>query len=164
MNWSYVAGFFDGEGSVRLTQRKVILTIANTNKHVLDEITKFVGYGKVYSDRRKKIKPKWNRAYVYAIQRYRGAFEFLNHILSYLYVKRKVVKLILRELKIRIEKFERETEFRQHVRRKIRKMIKQGHSYRETAKKLRVGRGRVWYAIKNSVPDFKAERKLGFKN
>ncbi len=54
MDWSYIAGFFDGEGNfkigrIKITKGKIAhqlqIRITNTNKEVLEEIKRFVGYG-----------------------------------------------------------------------------------------------------------------------
>jgi predicted DNA-binding protein YlxM (UPF0122 family) len=51
INWSYVAGFFDGDGSISFskTQRQWLITIINKNKEVLSQIQKFIKFGKIYS-------------------------------------------------------------------------------------------------------------------
>lgn len=44
MNWDYIAGFFDGEGSIFISKNKrsIILSIYNINENVLKEIKEFL--------------------------------------------------------------------------------------------------------------------------
>jgi len=42
MNWDYLAGFLDGEGSIIIKPPRVRLYISNTNKEVLEKIRDFV--------------------------------------------------------------------------------------------------------------------------
>ncbi len=49
MNWDYVAGFFDGEGSVSIrSNRSSQLRLVNTDKAVMEAIRDFVGFGTIY--------------------------------------------------------------------------------------------------------------------
>ena len=47
MDWSYIAGFIDGEGSIILSEGRVKIAVPNTNINVLNEICKFIGVGNV---------------------------------------------------------------------------------------------------------------------
>ena len=54
MNWDYVAGFFDGEGSVlvRTAGRKAVaLSFANTNREVIEAIQEFLQVARVHTHR-----------------------------------------------------------------------------------------------------------------
>ncbi len=53
MDWSYIAGFFDGEGNFHIIFTKksiqLVCRIHNNNVAVFDEMIRFIGFGKVYS-------------------------------------------------------------------------------------------------------------------
>ena len=49
MDWSYVAGFFDGEGSVGKPREGTIqLRFCNNDKPVLEDIRNFIACGQIY--------------------------------------------------------------------------------------------------------------------
>ncbi|HPA25214.1 MAG TPA: LAGLIDADG family homing endonuclease [bacterium] len=54
MTWNYVAGFFDGEGSITKNGSGFRITIVQTNKEVLEEIKKFIQLGGCYGNYKKK--------------------------------------------------------------------------------------------------------------
>ena len=64
MDWSYVAGFFDGEGNIhmqRISDKngevkyfQVTLRIYNTDLNVLAKIQEFIGCGKLYINGNRK--------------------------------------------------------------------------------------------------------------
>ena len=78
MNWSYIAGFFDGEGCITWSKNQTgkrypYLTMSNTNRYVLDSINRFLlEHGirsKVYSWQSKEsIVKGWKQKYWLAIQ------------------------------------------------------------------------------------------------
>jgi len=50
MNWDYVAGFFDGEGSVTIRRNKSpTLRFGNTDREVLESLQRFIGFGHISS-------------------------------------------------------------------------------------------------------------------
>ena len=85
MNWDYLAGFIDGEGSIIIKPPRVRLYISNTNKEVLEEITKFVKCGRVYEIKRKL--GKWKRQYGSTIANHRDCLRILEGIKGKLIVK-----------------------------------------------------------------------------
>ena len=61
MNWSYIAGFFDGEGSVAHNGKGFRITIAQTDLEILNLIKDFTGVGHVIEvTKRKKHWKKLN--------------------------------------------------------------------------------------------------------
>ena len=61
MDWSYISGFFDGEGNINLikvktslngtNQLSVMIRIYQQDAEVLKSIQSFLGFGKIYSKR-----------------------------------------------------------------------------------------------------------------
>lgn len=48
MNWDYISGYFDGEGSAYITnQNRAYLTWANTNLESLETMKDFMGVGNI---------------------------------------------------------------------------------------------------------------------
>ena len=91
MSWEYIAGFFDGEGCLSRTNKSsphkyYVISISQKNKHILDEIRKFVGYGQIYQDKTK---------YQYKITKQEYILDFLSAIAPYVIVKKAKVYEVL---------------------------------------------------------------------
>ena len=133
MNWDYIAGFVDGEGSILIPQNKrVKISIYNTNRESLEEIKNFIGYGTIrFVDRNPG---KWKPSGIYSITN-----------------SRKIILPILEELKDRcIIKKEKINEAIEFIKEKkwyrdkyvdiqlIKKLRNEGKSYREIAKTMNI--------------------------
>jgi hypothetical protein len=104
MNLQYIAGFFDGEGHVRIQKyrnkgrqySKVVATITQTDRAVLDRIVEHFGCGGVYSkgDDAARLLKGWKPCYNAQFTD-RSARKLLTAIEPYLIVKKDVVKEIL---------------------------------------------------------------------
>lgn len=90
MNWSWIAGFYEGEGYAGLQEHVgtgkswvVHLSISQCEKSVLDAIRRFVGYGKVYP-----------QDHCWSYQLYgKNAVSFAEKILPVMNSKRKIRQL-----------------------------------------------------------------------
>lgn len=55
MNWDYIAGLFDGEGSLYLRDdpkdTRLCLKISNCHLETLEEVRRFLGYGQIIRDK-----------------------------------------------------------------------------------------------------------------
>ena len=60
MDWKYLAGFIDGEGSIIIKPPRVRLYISNTNEEILNKIYSFLKCGRVFRVKRDK-NPKWKK-------------------------------------------------------------------------------------------------------
>lgn len=97
---SYIAGFFDGEGSAFISQPKasnngkryarVTAKISQNDKAILDWIASLYGFGKIYIKNDGRVNT--NHYIVFA---HRQARYFLSSIEPYLRVKRENVSSIL---------------------------------------------------------------------
>lgn len=93
MNYQYLAGFFDGEGSIFITKTKpappkneyhrLRASISQKNREILDEIKEFIGHGVVFSSQEKSRKSKM---YILKIEEDQ-ALAFLENLLPYLKLK-----------------------------------------------------------------------------
>jgi predicted DNA-binding protein YlxM (UPF0122 family) len=96
MNWSYIAAFLDGEGSIMIDRRipRIRISITNTNKDVMEEICKFVGFGKVYCIQAKNRKKQRQRKdqYWFSVNSHEDAIYFLKKVMRFLIVKREKAK------------------------------------------------------------------------
>ena len=101
---AYIAGFFDGEGTINLqthhrnnaaktTTFHLKFRITNTNKEILDFIKFFFGVGKIYEMKRYSLKHKV--AWSYELNGHDAAFA-IKILLPYLVVKKEQAKLALK--------------------------------------------------------------------
>jgi len=86
MDWNYIAGFFDGEGSISNFKGRYRITLPQTNLEVLEEIRKFtkVGFIIIVTKRQSHWKQEW----VYYIAKQEDTLKFLKAIAPKLIVKR----------------------------------------------------------------------------
>jgi intein-encoded DNA endonuclease-like protein len=91
ISWQYIAGFFDGEGTVVITVRgQVRCVTVQSTREVLDLIQVFLGYGTV-----RKNRPRFYRLGIYAREDVR---DFIEGILPFTVVKRTQLEEALRLL------------------------------------------------------------------
>lgn len=110
MNWDYIAGFFDGEGSVSLSYRKsgnlknVLLSITQCQLDVLQQIRDFVGEGKIdvnHHQGSKNWKKHWKPSYHFRLSKRSSVVSFLENIRDKVIVKKNKINetlLILQEM------------------------------------------------------------------
>lgn len=89
MNWDYLSGFIDGEGSIIIKPPRVRLYISNTNKEILEKIKKFVKCGAVYEVKRKN-KNKWRKQYGWTICHHKEVLRILKEIKDKLIIKKEL--------------------------------------------------------------------------
>ena len=94
MSWTYIAGFFDGEGHVDFCKTKM-LTIVQVNKEVLHKIIEFIQFGRIYCVTHEN--PSLNRSECseITIMRREQQVEFVKHILPFTIVKTKQLRQCL---------------------------------------------------------------------
>lgn len=90
MNWDYLAGFIDGEGSIIINPPRVRLYLSNTNKKVLEEINKFLKCGKVYDINMENKSTKWSKQYGWTIANHCDVLKILKGIRNKLIIKREL--------------------------------------------------------------------------
>jgi len=111
-DFSYIAGFFDGEGCITSTIVKKknrdthhvysIIIITNTNLEVLKYIQKVFGFGRI--NEKKYEKHRKTRCWAYTIDSSSEILEFLQSIRPYLRVKDEQADLAVEYLKSRLSK------------------------------------------------------------
>jgi hypothetical protein len=96
---AYIAGLIDGEGTITLTRlhahenRRLVVSIANTELQLLDFVIDHVGAGKI--TRKKTTSDRHTPSYCYAISS-RQALSLLRQVLPYLRsYKRQRAEMVL---------------------------------------------------------------------
>jgi len=91
VDWSYIGGFFDGEGNIWQKQKggNPCFQLTNTNHEILVKIQNFIGFGLLRSYKKPKSKHKrcWK---LYVGEKYQ-VLSLLKSLLPHIYVKKQEV-------------------------------------------------------------------------
>jgi len=139
MNWSYIAGFFDGEGSLTHNGRGFRITIPNTNEDVINAIHIFTGIGNVIKLRKREI--HWKDSWLYYIACKRDVYVFLKKTAPYLIVKKKHALQVIPYLKNELIKMEEKKNVYKKRKIEAKKLRLHGLNYREIGRKLEIDWG-----------------------
>jgi len=137
ITWQYIAGFFDGEGSIFATKQirkdkriacRIHISLTNTNTKVMEAISKFSGLKLHRTAYRNK---KYGRVRIDIKETGIKAANFLKKIKPYSISKRKQVQLALKfATTIRNKKnprtrvLQKELKNREKIRNKVKKLNK----------------------------------------
>ncbi len=93
MDWSYLAGFFDGEGNIHFNKIKdksyqILCRIYSSDKLILLSIRDFLGFGNIYQR-------KSTGVFELTITNKESNFTFLKSILPYSILKRNIINFVL---------------------------------------------------------------------
>ena len=134
MTWDYIAGFFDGEGSIIHNGKGHRATVSQSNLDVLEQIKQFIGYGQIFKVTKRKA--HWKESWVYYIARQKDVYRFLISIEKSLIVKRETVRKAIPILKEKIKlQIERGIKTEKNIKETLR-LRKQGLTYRQIGKSL----------------------------
>ncbi|KKS53744.1 MAG: hypothetical protein UV20_C0046G0001 [Candidatus Magasanikbacteria bacterium GW2011_GWA2_42_32] len=134
MTWDYIAGFFDGEGSIIHNGKGYRATISQTDLDVLERIKQFLGYGQIFKTTKRKA--HWKESWVYYIARQKDVYHFLVAIENHLIVKQqtasKAIPILKNKIKLQIE---RELKSEKNIV-ETKKLRKEGLTYRRIGREL----------------------------
>lgn len=142
MNWSYAAGFVDGEGSfVKIGKSDYRILIPQTNEEVLKQIQAFAGVGRIFRVTRRKS--HWKDSWVYFVARQEDVLHFLRSVSPFLVVKKELAGETVRAVR-RIVLMNREKKLHlQRTKRACKLLRERGLSYRAIGKRLDIDHGYV---------------------
>lgn len=105
MDWSYVAGFFDGEGNIhinKITDKEgkiraynVALRFYNSDLFVLERIREFIGCGKIYSSKKTAKSGAITTIYELTIVRKKDTFNTLLTLSKHSICKKEKIDFLL---------------------------------------------------------------------
>ena len=142
MTIEYIAGFFDGEGTIHIKDRKVRLTISQTNKEVLDEIKQFFGMGGVLEVTKRKA--HWKDAWMYYSGSNKNSYDILCKLDGHLILKQPLLK---RARKL-LEDFLTEKAVNNRKKLDAISLVNQGFTYRQAEEKTGISRQTICNTIK----------------
>jgi hypothetical protein len=92
MNWSYIAGFFDGEGCATARRRdghfENLLQTSNTDRTALERCQEFAVMGVVRKQGGEKKHPNNKQAWTWRIGHRKDVLRFIENVKEYVIVKR----------------------------------------------------------------------------
>jgi len=141
MNWTYIAGFFDGEGSITYNGKGFRITIPQTNEEVLLSIKKFTGYGNIiYIAKRKS---HWSDSWSYYVAKQTEVYDFVKKVKPFVIVKKSLIIKANLELKniVNNQKLKKKLYF--YRKKEIKNLRSKGLTYREIGRKLKIDWGYV---------------------
>lgn len=139
MNWNYIAGFFDGEGSITKNGKGYRITISQTNFKVLNSIKNFLGFGNIFKE--KKRKEHWKDSWVFYIAKQDEVLLFLKKIRFLIIVKEKEVARAIKDLNKIVRKINKKKEKSLYIKVKAKKLRDEGMTYREIGNELGIDFG-----------------------
>jgi len=139
MDWKYVAGFFDGEGTITKAEKRYRIYVTQTSREVLDSICQLADVGSVKPI--KKRKSHWQNAWVYYITDKHKIRYFLRQVYPYLVVKKQLASKALEDIDEKITNDYRRTEIKKSRIQKITSLRAQGLSYRAIGKEMNIDWG-----------------------
>jgi intein-encoded DNA endonuclease-like protein len=146
MTWEYIAGFFDGEGSIVYNGSGFRITIAQTNLAVLDNIKRFAKVGQVIKVTKRQS--HWKDSWVYYISKQEDILFFVRHIQNFSIVKKQKINIVLPRLINAVSNNKDRILKRQLLTKSAKALRKKGLSYREIGKRLDIDFGHARRLIK----------------
>lgn len=139
MQWEYIAGFFDGEGSILFNGKRFRITMAQTNHEVLEQIRVYAGFGNIFKAYKKKA--HWKDCWIYFVARQEDVYTFLAKVSPFLIVKRALAARTIPRLKKVIVNKHQRSRLSMFRKREVKKLRKNGLTYREIGKELSIDWG-----------------------
>lgn len=146
MNWDYIGGFFDGEGTLVGRRKGFRIGITQTNKKVLEEIKSFSQIGRICSITKRKL--HWKDSWVYFVAKQSDVYLFLKKVEPKVVVKKKLVGKAIRALRIYLEIEKRKKLIFETKVKEAKDLRSQGLTYREIGKRLSIDFGYARRLIK----------------
>ncbi len=151
MTWAYIAGFFDGEGSLTQNGHGCRITIPQTNLEVLQAIKQFTRCGRVIHVTKRR--PHWKESWTFAISRQSDVLRFLRRITPFLVVKRALIVAQCPRITMMVERLKREEAARIGQRRTMRDLRRRGWSYRAIGNRVGMDWGWVRRIALRAAPE-----------
>lgn len=146
MDWNYIAGFFDGEGTLVGRRRGFRIGITQTNRKVLEEIKKFSGIGHVCSITKRK--KHWKDSWLYFIAKQSDVYRFLKRAEPRLIVKKELAGKAIKVLRAYLKEEKRKKLALRARIKKAKDLRSKGLTYREIGKRLSIDFGYARRLIK----------------
>jgi len=150
MTWQYIAGFYDGEGSLIRHGRGhgFRALIPQAHYEVLISIQAFTKVGYIFKKRKRKS--HWKESWVYGVSRQKDLYQFLKNIQPYCIVKREKIDYALPIIQKNLAAEQSRLQLRLRRFNAARGMRQNGYTYRRIGKKLDVDFGYIRRLLKKN--------------
>jgi hypothetical protein len=139
MTWQYIAGFFDGEGSLVHNGKGYRILITQTNKEVLEKIRNLTHLGAVVVITKRQ--PHWKDSWLFYISKQEDVYKFIYAIKKFVVVKKNIIFITIPKLKKIIERQRAKKAKRKKLIKLAKKLRRGGDTYRQVGKKLNIDFG-----------------------
>ncbi|MDO8495365.1 MAG: LAGLIDADG family homing endonuclease [bacterium] len=139
MTWQYIAGFFDGEGSIVHNGKGFRITIAQANLEVLIDIKKFSKIGNVFKVRKRQA--HWKDSWVYYVAKQEDVLTFLKNTLGFLVVKKRLALATKPKVTSTVRRIAKRRNIQERRMILANKLRAGGMTYRTIGKKLGIDFG-----------------------
>lgn len=134
MSWEYVAGFFDGEGSLVYNGKGYRAIIYQTDFDVLEEIRKFSQVGLVC--KLTKRQAHWKDSWAYYVAKQKDVDYFIRKILPFAHIKKDKIIRAIPNLKKILELQEFRSDRHASRKKEALKLRESGLSYWRIGEKM----------------------------
>lgn len=141
MTWEYIAGFFDGEGSIAPNGIGVRISIPQTNEEVLTAIRNFSGVGSIVKVTKRR--EHWKDSWTYYIASKKDIKFFLEKITPHLVVKKEVAIKATSLLRLQLAEMNKREQLYRNRKFEAKLLRKRGWSYRKIGEKMKVDWGYI---------------------
>ena len=141
MEWRYIAGFFDGEGSLGHNGKGFRITIPQTNLEVLRAIQQYCGVGDIIKVTKRK--PHWKDSWVYYVSTQKEVYYFLQNVRPWVIVKRSRVQGVLIELKKYLKRVAVKRRLMEKRLGRSIQLRRRGLTYREIGRRVEADHGYI---------------------
>jgi len=145
MTWEYIAGFFDGEGTIAHNGNGYRVVIPQTNLEVLEEIHAFTGIGHV--SQVTKRKSHWKDAWIYYIAKQEHVLQFIGHVDALLIVKKNAAECAIADLIPEVERQQAIVEKRRQRLSEAKALREEGLTFREIGSRI----GLNWSYVRRAL-------------
>jgi uncharacterized protein YerC len=143
MSNEYIAGFFDGEGSVTKFAHKnsYRITLPQTNLEVLEKIRLHVGVGAIMTVTKRKA--HYKDFWLYYTSSNVDTKIFIDKIVEHLVIKKEKCEIVLNKIEQILKEREYKDERIKQDTIEVKKYIEEGLSYRKIEKILGISRQKI---------------------
>ncbi|MFA4872701.1 MAG: LAGLIDADG family homing endonuclease [Patescibacteria group bacterium] len=139
MSWNYIAGFFDGEGSVTHNGKGFRIHIPQTHLRVLQKIQDFIGTGHIAVVTKRKA--HWKDNWLFYIAKQKDVKLFLQQVKPFVHVKKEHVFKALKAIQPLVDRQDARLKLAEYRKKRALELRNKDYSYRKIGKVLGIDWG-----------------------
>jgi len=140
IDWRYIAGFVDGEGSfTKNGETDYRISVPQTHEWVLLAIKNFTKMGNICEPRIRK--PHWKKGWTFYVAKQVDVLRFLRSVYPYLIVKKELARKLIPVIADITKRIRDRKEHLQKITERCKFLRRKGWSYRKIGKALKIDHG-----------------------